>query len=190
MYWLTILFVGLAANLDNLGVSLAYGMKRIKIPIGLNIVIASIAMVVTYLAICIGSVMQGFMSNTVANIIGSGLLVIIGIWTLATNHFSKKCKIDGEKWGYRSDDIRISLKEAIWLGLILSANGAGSGIAIGVNAIPAIWAVTFIGIFSFLTVGMGSHCGTLLAKSFIGRHSTSLAGWLLIVIGILELFIQ
>jgi len=73
------------------------------------------------------------------------------------------------------------------LGFVLSANCLAGGIALGANGISAIWTVISIGVFSFITVGAGVHFGALLTKTFIGRYSTAISGWLLILIGIIEI---
>ncbi len=51
MHWITIILVGIAANLDNLGIGLAYGVKKTKIPFASNLTIAVVSMIVTYLSV-------------------------------------------------------------------------------------------------------------------------------------------
>ncbi|MEC1180841.1 manganese efflux pump [Metasolibacillus meyeri] len=186
MQWITIILLGIAVNLDNLGISLAYGIKRIKIPFISNAAIALLSMLVTYVAITIGEALIDYISVYLANLLGSLLLCVIGAWTLLSKRFAKAGRI---KSFDKDQNSILSLKEAILLGFVLSANCLATGIAIGANDITTIWMVISIGAFSFITVAIGSHFGILLAKSFIGRYSTAIAGWLLIVIGIFEIFI-
>ena len=47
MHWITRILIGLAANLDNLGIGLAYGVKDTKIPLASNITIAVVSMIMT-----------------------------------------------------------------------------------------------------------------------------------------------
>ena len=111
---------------------------------------------------------------------------MIGIWTLMSNNFSNQ-RIAGNPELFDEDkNLVISTREAMALGFVLSANCLAGGIAIGANGISALWTVISIGVFSFITVGVGSRCGSLLAKTFIGKHSTAISGWLLIMIGIFE----
>lgn len=187
MHWITIIVIGIAVNLDNLGISLAYGMKKIKIPLISNGVIAFLSMIVAYIGVTMGSALIHYISSYLANLLGSILLCAIGFWTLLSQRWQQKSK--EHSFDYDGNFI-LSFKEALLLGFVLSANCFATGIAIGANNITTIWVVISIGVFSFITVAAGSHFGLLLSKSFIGRYSTSIAGWLLIFIGVFEIFIN
>lgn len=187
MHWIAIILIGIAANLDNLGIGLAYGIKRVKIPVLSNAVIALISMIVTYAAVTAGSVVINFVSTDFANLIGSLLLCAIGIWTLLSSRFSKQGILENPEVFDEDKNHIISIREAMTLGFVLSANCLAGGMALGANGISAIWTVISIGAFSFITVGAGVHFGVLLTKTFIGRYSTAISGWLLILIGIIEI---
>jgi len=188
MHWITIILIGIAANLDNLGIGLAYGAKQTKIPIGSNIMIALISMFVTYVAVFTGGAITAYISPNIASFAGSLLLCIIGLWTLWSSRSSNKdSKKDPEEYDKDKNNI-ISIKEAVLLGFILSVNCLASGIGIGANGISAIWTVASVGFFSIVTVGVGSHFGYLLTKTFIGKYSTVISGYLLIFIGVFEMF--
>lgn len=188
MHWITIILIGIAANLDNLGIGLAYGAKQTKIPIGSNIMIAFISMFVTFVAVFTGGAITVFISPSIASLSGSLLLCIIGLWTLwssrPSNNYSKK---DPKEYDKDNNNI-ISIKESVLLGFILSANCLATGIGIGANGISAIWTVISVGFFSILTVGIGSHFGYLLSKTFLGKYSTAISGCLLLFIGVFEMF--
>src|SRR5690242_4749963 len=110
MHWLTIILIGIAANLDNLGIGLAYGAKQTKIPIGSNIMIAFISMFITYVAVFTGGAITVYISPSIARFSGSLLLCIIGLWTLwssrPSNKYSKK---DPEEFDKDNNNI-ISIK--------------------------------------------------------------------------------
>ncbi|QFF98633.1 hypothetical protein PB01_07190 [Psychrobacillus glaciei] len=188
MHWITIILIGIAANLDNLGISLAYGIKQTKIPIFSNVTIAIISMVVSYVAIVSGELVTSYIPTILANFLGSFLLCIIGLWTILSNRFSNKDSSNRTENIDKDGNNIISIREAITLGFILSVNCLVSGIAIGASGISAIWTVISIGFFSVLTVGIGSRFGLLLNKTFIGNYSITISGWLLIFIGIYEMF--
>ncbi|MFE4897939.1 manganese efflux pump MntP [Peribacillus butanolivorans] len=188
MHWITIILIGVAANLDNLGIGLAYGVKQTKIPILSNITIAIMSMIVTYVAVIAGGTIIEYISPNIANLLGSLLLCVIGLWTLLSNRFSNQEFLKNPELIDEDRNHLISFREAITLGFILSANCLAGGIAIGANGISVIWTVISIGFFSLVTVGIGSHFGYLLTKTFIGKYSTSISGWLLIIIGIYEIF--
>lgn len=190
MHWLTIILIGIAANLDNLGIGLAYGVKKTKIPFSSNIMIAVIAMIVTYVSVRIGSIMIDYITPQRANLIGSLLLCGIGIYTILSTRLSNlKSEKNLEEIDKDHNNI-ISMREALLLGFILSINCIAGGIGIGANGISAIWTVLSIGFFSILTFFIGGHFGLLLSKTFIGKYSTTISGMMLIFIGVFEMFIE
>jgi len=186
MHWISIILIGIAANLDNLGIGLAYGVKRVKIPALSNAVIALMSMIVTFVAVTAGGTIVEYISPHIANLLGSLLLCTIGLWTLVSNRFSQQGIAEQPELFDEDKNYIISFREAITLGFILSANCLAGGIAIGAHGISVIWTVISIGTFSFITVGIGSHFGNLLTKTFIGKYSAAISGWLLIMIGVLE----
>lgn len=188
MHWITIILIGIAANLDNLGIGLAYGVKQTKISIISNFTIAIISMALTYIAVIAGSTIIEYISPHKANIFGSLLLVGVGVWTVLSKRFSNQGPMKNLPVKSEEKCHTLSYKEAIILGFILSVNCIAGGIGIGANGISAIWTVISIGFFSILTVGIGSHFGYLLSKTFLGKYSTALSGCLLILIGVYEIF--
>lgn len=188
MHWITIILIGIAANLDNLGIGLAYGIKRTKIPILSNVTIAVMSMIVTYISVKAGSVILEYISADLASLLGSLLLCAIGIWTLLSQKFSNKEFLDNPEQFDKDKNHIISFRESLSLGCILCINCLAGGIAIGANGISAIWTVLSIGFFSIVTVGIGSHFGALMSKTFIGKYSTAISGLLIIAIGIFEIF--
>ncbi|SES16746.1 hypothetical protein [Psychrobacillus sp. OK032] len=82
MHWITIILIGIAANLDNLGIILAYGAKLTKIAIGSNIMIAFISMFLTYVAVFTGGAITVYISPSLANFAGSLLLCVMCYWFL------------------------------------------------------------------------------------------------------------
>lgn len=188
MHWITIILIGIASNLDNLGIGLAYGMKRTKIPLVSNLTIAIMSMIATYIAVRAGSMILTYISTELASLLGSLLLCAIGLWTLLSNTLSRKKILENPENFDMDQNHIISFREAIPLGCILCLNCLAGGIAIGANGISAIWTVLSIGFFSVLSIGIGSHFGILLTKTFIGKYSTAISGWLILLIGIFEMF--
>lgn len=188
MHWITIIFIGIAANLDNLGIALAYGVKQTKISIFPNLIIAITSMIFTYIAVIAGSTIIDYISQYKANILGSLLLCGVGVWTLSSNRFWRRKSFKNFEIASEKKNHIISYGDAIFIGLLLSVNCIAVGIGIGANGISPIWTVISIGFFSILTVGLGSHFGYLLSKTFVGKYSTSISGCLLILIGVYEIF--
>ncbi|MFJ8262561.1 manganese efflux pump MntP family protein [Rummeliibacillus sp. NPDC094406] len=189
MHWITIILIGIAANLDNLGIGLAYGVKKTKVPLSSNFTIAVISMIVTYLSVMIGSALIDYITPHKANFVGNLMLCAIGLYTIISYKISCTTSAENLEGIDKDRNNIITFREALVLGLILSINCLGSGIAIGANGISAIWTVISIGFFSILTFAIGDHFGLLLSKTFIGKYSTVISGLILIFIGVFEIFI-
>jgi putative Mn2+ efflux pump MntP len=189
MQWITIILLGIAANLDNLVVSLAYSVKQTKIPFVSNLTIAGVSMTVTYVSVIAGNRIIEYISPDTASLIGSLLLCAIGLWTIIPHHPDGDAPEKNPALIDRNGDKIVSFREALMLGVILSANCLATGIGIGANGISALGAVLSIGFFSLVTIGASNHCGKLLSRTPIGKYPSTIAGGLLIFIGIFEIFV-
>ena len=85
MQWLTILLIGIAANIDNLGISISYGLKSNRIPFLSNLLIAIISMICAFVSITAGSFLSNFFSQSIANFTGGSLIIGIGVWFIVTS---------------------------------------------------------------------------------------------------------
>lgn len=164
MQWITIILLGFAANLDNLGIGLAYGVKNTKIPFTSNLTIAVISMVVTFTAVLAGGTISEYISPITANVMGSLLLCCIGVWTLFSQTSRSSKSIQNPALIDTDGDQIVSMIEALTLGIILSANCLAVGIGMGANGLSTSWSVLSIGLFSFLTIGLSSYFGSLLSE--------------------------
>lgn len=82
MHLITAFVLALAANVDNLAVGIAYGFKKIRIGLSTNLFIAFISALGTYLGTSVGEDISKHLNISVANVIGSTVLVGIGIWVI------------------------------------------------------------------------------------------------------------
>lgn len=75
-----ILLLAIAANLDNLGVGVAYGLRRRYIPAISNLAIAVISGGLTLLAMLLGKWLERILPVRVANDVGAFIIIGVGIW--------------------------------------------------------------------------------------------------------------
>lgn len=75
-----LLALSIAANLDNLGVGIAYGMGRNRISNFSNFLIALLSAVLTFLAMMFGRWVQRLLPVQVANDLGAVIIVGVGFW--------------------------------------------------------------------------------------------------------------
>ncbi|WP_432357172.1 manganese efflux pump MntP [Sporosarcina sp. UB5] len=178
---ITILTIAVAANIDNLGISMAYGLRANRIPIRYNLIISLISMACAFASILIGSFLSGIFSISTSNMIGGILLIGLGLWTIvkAANP-PKEC--------VRTMDY-INWKEAIVLGFILAFNCLSIGFSAGVTGVEPFSTSLAIGVCSFISIMIGFRIGEKIGSSKLGQQAERLGGLLLIVIGLNEIFI-
>lgn len=204
--------LSIAVSLDALGVGLAYGMKKIKIPMKYKWVMAAFSCLYTGIAVSIGNVIVKFLPPVITNMIGSLILAGMGIWLLLQGILKKtedeteqvpECKTVFE-WMIRSLGITIQitrnpmsgdvdrsgcidLKESLLIGAALSLDilGVGLGCAmIGLN----IWLIPFtVAAAQLLFLSGGLYLGKVLAKRRM-RWLDFAPGVILIAIAVLRLF--
>lgn len=202
MHWLSILFIGIAANLDNLGIGVSYSLKSTRIPFISNLLIAIVSMAAAYLSIAAGALISHFISITIANFIGGIILIFLGIKCIveclkkeqeishvvvhSNSNFSKVIK-EPDSLDLNNDKV-ISWRESFLLGLALAINCLAIGFGAGFTGVSPILVTISIGIFSVLSIACGALVGDKLAGTRVGKYSNMAAGILLCLIGIYEVF--
>ncbi len=189
LQWLTILFLGVAANLDNLGIGLAYGIRKTAIPFRSNAAIAIVSMAVAVVAMLAAEYVTLFIPEEMANRLGGFLLIAIGLWMLIQPQSSGPKILEDPDVADTDGDRILSVREAFPLGFLLSANSLAGGFGMGVSGGPMLGTVLSIGFFSLVTVGGGQRFGQLLTRTWIGRYPSEVAGGLLMLIGMVEMVI-
>ncbi|MBM7645639.1 putative sporulation protein YtaF [Scopulibacillus daqui] len=199
MYWLTIVLLGVAANLDNLGIAISYGMKKVKIPYFSNLIISIVTIILAGISLITGEVITNFVSQDIANALGGGLLIIIGgftIWSIIHDGAKKNneqldssfIKILGNPdQGDLDEDRIISKIEAILIGIALSLNAMSVSFSSSLTSIHSYIFLFIIGLFSFISIEMGQRIGKQAYQTVIGPYSQLIAGLVLIGIGIYEM---
>lgn len=209
MHVISALFVGLAANLDNFGVGVSYGVQKIRIPFLSNFFIAILSGIVTLIAVFAGHFLSHYIS--VANILGACLIILIGVWvavhktklehnlpaaipvmktySISIKPLSTIVKItknpslaDIDANGF------ISTKEAIALGLTLALNCIATGIGAGLTGLAPLPLAVSVCLFSMFSISSGYWTGWKTTSNHFEHYSQTLSGAMLILIGIYELF--
>ncbi len=76
---LSSLLLSTSSNVDNFAVAVAYGVKKLKIGIFSNLLIAIVSALGTILSLSVGNVINRYLPAPVANVLGSSVLIVIGI---------------------------------------------------------------------------------------------------------------
>ncbi|MFD1927193.1 manganese efflux pump MntP family protein [Sporosarcina siberiensis] len=194
MQWLTIVLIGIAANIDNLGISVSYGLKSNRIPFITNILIAVISIICAYISIAIGGLLSQYFSQSAARFIGGSILIGLGIWVVATSsnvgRSSSNQKKENSNLSFSQKSISsqdINFKESIILGFVLAINCLTIGFGAGIAGVSPILTALSIGVFSVLFIYIGVLVGTKIGNSFIGNYANGIGGVLLVLIGLYEM---
>lgn len=182
MHILSAILYAISANIDALSIGIAYGIKKTHINIRKNLMIALITMIGTYGSMRFGHFLTNYISLSLADFLGSSLLLIIGIYTVV------KAMSDGDK--ITTEDNQgikyISLKETLVLALVLTINNVALGIGASITGMPEL--ITSITTFlcSFIFIGIGQKFKNV---KFKGKYSEIISGVILIILGLYELII-
>lgn len=126
------LLFGLAANADNLGVGVGYGLKRRRISLLSNLLIAGFTTVVTLLAIFAGELVRRSVLPAAPNIVSGVLFIVFALWGMRRD----RSNVDGVlRLPEASDGGTASVRETLFLASALSINNIGLAFAGGVGAI-------------------------------------------------------
>ncbi len=193
---MTIIMIGVASNLDNLGIGLSYGIKSTKILFRYNLMIALISLLAAMLSLSVGSTAAHYVPLHDANFGGGLLICFIGLWTVLTNGQWTSKEEEKENVAYSGKSVNIAdagdavmtFKEAFLLGIGLALNGMAIGLGAGASGVSPWLAAVSIGVFSLISVDIGVRSGKKISSIWIGRFSNLIAGLLLIVIGFYEIW--
>lgn len=191
----TIVAIAIASNLDNAGVGIAYGVRKIRISWVPNLVIALISGVATYLSGILGVVITQYVPARTASWLGAAVMIGVGVWVMSepwrkrgarhknarnlmTRILRNPVEADFDK------SATISMVEALVLGIALAMNALVGGFDAGVFHIGVLWTALMVALFSFLLLGVSAYLGSHYAAETLGDRATYIAGILLILIGI------
>ncbi|MGE5372348.1 MAG: sporulation membrane protein YtaF [Solirubrobacterales bacterium] len=80
MSLLNSLLFGLAVSADGFGVGIAYGIKRIRIPVSSLLVICLASMIAVTASMLVGRCIADVIDPVAARWVGAGALVLVGLW--------------------------------------------------------------------------------------------------------------
>ncbi|WP_068615100.1 sporulation membrane protein YtaF [Paenibacillus tuaregi] len=195
---IAILTIGVASNLDNAGVGIAYGVRKIRIPWYSNLTIAVISFLATLLSGLFGNLISLWIEPWIGQAIGTTVIVAVGIWVLLQPFREKNAAapaspaqsgnftryLSNPEEADRDSSKSISLTEAVLLGIALAMNALAGGFNAGVTHLN-VWLTSLsVGIFSFILLALCSLFGERYAAEKLGDRATIISGVLLILIGL------
>jgi putative Mn2+ efflux pump MntP len=160
---LTLLF-GFAANLDNVGVGLAYGAMRRPISSSVNLLIALSTTIITLCALAGGIVVREVLPAQLPSLLGGSLLIALAGLTFWTDGASEKVTELPRTSRRFADRHTVGLAETMWLSLTLSINNIGLAFAGGVGGLDSRMAAASVFTFSLILLASGQFMACILQR--------------------------
>lgn len=203
MHIISSIILAFSASIDSLIIGLAYGIKRIKIGFISNIIIAIVVTLGTFISMYIGLILSKFIPKEFCSLIGSSMLICMGLWMLY-DEYKKKVSLNNisgelmDSLNYdeilindRTADLdhsgTIDIKEALTLALALSINNLALGISGSIAGLSIFLTTVFTFLFSILTLLLGLKIGNSYLSKFFGKYSSYISAFIIITMGISEL---
>ncbi|MGE7625486.1 sporulation membrane protein YtaF [Viridibacillus sp. NPDC096237] len=210
MTWLIILAFAFSSSIDNLGVGISYGIRKITVRFDKNLLIAFICFLMSMGGITFGVWLSTILPGMLPVIFGAFLLFVIGIRIILLAKPIKKenSKVDskndikskGVQGILRNPEIadlnksgEISWGESALLGVALSANALTNGLGAGLLGLSPIAISITAAIGSLISVWAGVKIGSKVADvrigSFtVGQFGAIISGVIILILAITAFF--
>lgn len=194
-------FLVIAVSLDSFGVGVTYGMRKIRVPLTGLLIIMLCSGIMVLLAMTIGNSLRSFISPSMAEVLGGGILIALGVFSLYNVLLSKReeapeprkqnilatvlntpDKADLDQSG------SISANEALLLGTALAMDAFGAGIGASMLGYSPMITALLIACMSGLFLFCGIKMGVLLSKNRVLQKMSFVPPILLIALGIFNIF--
>jgi putative sporulation protein YtaF len=196
MHVLSALLLSISSNLDTFAAAISYGTKRIKVNFKGVMLITIISTLGTFLSMYFGKFLSSFLPINVSNILGSLLLVVIGIFFLI-DYFkliklqkSKQNKLLNNPENFdKNFSNTIDVKESITLAFALTINNLGVGVAASIADVSILISTILTFIITILSFYLGYYIGYNKISKLLGKYAPLASSLILIFLGLYEIFI-
>jgi putative sporulation protein YtaF len=209
----TIILLALACSLDNIGVGIAFGVRKLNVPFGTNLLIAVLTTAGTLVVMLGGHLVTRLVHPQTATLMGGVIIILAGAWVVLQEtvwqqpekppeelqlialegapevSFCKKILMILDNPFIADQDFsgHIDLREGLLLGLALLLNNLPIGLVAGLLGLSPLLITMSVIILSILTIWVGISAGYSLGYHWLGRLSGPISGLILIGIGIYEM---
>ncbi|MEW6446484.1 MAG: sporulation membrane protein YtaF [Bacillota bacterium] len=211
-----ILLLVVAANLDNLGVGISLGARRIRVPFASNLLIALTTSSGTLLTLLAGKWLASFLSLQLAKYVGALIIIGTGVWILYEELVRSGNKAAAGISAEEESEIRpretadqrsltdlltapsladadysghIDLREALLLGIALALNNFAGGFGAGIFGLTPLLTAFAVALFSLFLLWLGIRLGQNCMSRWLGDCAGPVAGCLLVLLGVFEILI-
>lgn len=202
MSFLSILLFVIAASLDILVVSLAYGLKDIKINFSSTLVIASISALGTFVSMILGKFLVDLIPVKLGDIIGGLVLLLLGFYSIysyfkekkiltshnSENNSSPTFILENPEVADKDKSGNIDFKESLALSLALALNNFGLGIGASISGLNIAFTTISTFIISLIFISLGFYLSKTIKSKNISKNSNLIAGIIIIILSLFIIF--
>ena len=202
MSFLSILLFVIAASLDILVVSLAYGLKDIKINFSSTLVIASISALGTFISMILGKFLVDLIPVKLGDIIGGLVLLALGFYSIysyfkekkiltshnSENNSSPTFILENPEVADKDKSGNIYFKESLALSLALALNNFGLGIGASISGLNIAFTTISTFIISLIFISLGFYLSKTIKSKNISKNSNLIAGIIIIILSLFIIF--
>lgn len=148
------ILLAICVSIDSLGIGMTYGLKNTQITFWAKWILFLISFFITSLSLLAGKAISAFLPSSVTNLIGTLLLILLGIWMI-----TQPSNADFDHSNH------IDSKEAIFLGVALSLDAIGIGIGSSMIGFHSFIFPLLVALFQLIFLSFGSYIGRKIQKN-------------------------
>lgn len=207
----SLVLLGLAVSIDGFVAGIAYGLRRIKMPLLSVVIVGFVTTTCVAAAMFFADVIGGLINPQIAVTFGSVLLIIIGLFSLFQEYLTKDIasyQADGEitarKMSFSVGKLVISIVakpetadvdksnnisplESIFLGLALGIDNMLAAFAAELMGWLPPYAPLIMGVIQMVVISAGLYTSKRFVSDHLKKRFPYLPGTILILIGLLRL---
>jgi putative Mn2+ efflux pump MntP len=155
--------LGMSANTDNLSIGAAYGLRKVRVGVGSNLLIAVLTTAATLMALAAGRGLRSLMPPTAPDIAAGMMLILLGLASFWMDRRKRRREAEVPSVAKPTGE-SIGLRETLVLASALSINNIGLAFAGGVGGLGYAGVGLSVALFSVLFLWLGGWLSKTIAE--------------------------
>lgn len=210
MHLVSAVLFALAVSSDGFAAGIAYGARKIKIPMGSLLLICLASMLAVSISMLAGKALALYFTPLLAQRIGALALMAVGLWFFSESLRNWQGRDEtGENNAIATFRIKplgiiiqilrepsradldssgvISFREAFLLGTALALDALGAGMGASLSGYNLAMTIPLVGCCKFLLISLGLRWGMSLKSGMLRNGSGIFSGLILFILGFVEM---
>jgi len=207
MSLLPVIMLGIAVSLDGFGIGLAFGLRKLRLPLLSLFVICLFSSASVFVSMQLGALASGLFSPRAASFLGGFILILVGacLARQALRGEGERPVVQNSEGGQNSglaflsvvlrdpsqadsdNSGTISAGEAMFLGITLALDALGAGFAAAMMDFSPADTTIVVALSKFMFVSAGLCMGRRYAENSGEKRTAAFSGMILMVMGLAHL---